>query len=125
MLNSLVNAFKNRDVRKKLLFTLGMLIVVRVGSLLPIPGVDTEYMKTLLSGLQTGDTNFLNAFTGGSFEKMSLFALSITPYITSSIIMQLLTIAIPKLEEMQKEGEDGRKKNRFNHSLCYYRSCSY
>ena len=110
MLNSLVNAFKNRDVRKKLLFTLGMLIVVRVGSLLPIPGVDTEYMKTLLSGLQTGDTNFLNAFTGGSFEKMSLFALSITPYITSSIIMQLLTIAIPKLEEMQKEGEDGRKK---------------
>lgn len=77
MLNSLVNAFKNRDVRKKLLFTLGMLIVVRVGSLLPIPGVDTEYMKTLLSGLQTGDTNFLNAFTGGSFEKMSLFALSI------------------------------------------------
>ena len=110
MLNSLVNAFKNRDVRKKLLFTLGMLIVVRVGSLLPIPGVDTEYMKTLLSGLQTGDTNFLNAFTGGSFEKMSLFALSITPYITSSIIMQLLTIAIPKLEEMQKEGEDGRKQ---------------
>lgn len=110
MLNSLVNAFKNKDVRKKLLFTLGMLIVVRVGSLLPIPGVDTDYMKTLLSGLQTGDTNFLNAFTGGSFERMSLFALSITPYITSSIIMQLLTIAIPKLEEMQKEGEDGRKK---------------
>ena len=110
MLNSLVNAFKNKDVRKKLLFTLGMLIVVRMGSLLPIPGVDTEYMKTLLSGLQTGDTNFLNAFTGGSCEKMSLFALSITPYITSSIIMQLLTIAIPKLEEMQKEGEDGRKK---------------
>ena len=110
MLNSLVNAFKNKDVRKKLLFTLGMLIIVRIGSLLPIPGVDTDYMKTLLSGLQTGDNNFLNAFTGGSFERMSLFALSITPYITSSIIMQLLTIAIPKLEDMQKEGEDGRKK---------------
>ena len=71
MLNSLVNAFKNRDVRKKLLFTLGMLIVVRVGSLLPIPGVDTEYMKTLLSGLPTGDTSVLNAFTGGPFEKMT------------------------------------------------------
>ena len=78
--------------------------------MLPIPGVDTEYFSTLLSGINNGDLSYLSAFTGGSFEKMSLFALSITPYITSSIIMQLLTIAIPKLEEMQKEGEDGRKK---------------
>jgi len=81
-----------------------------VGSLLPIPGVDTEYFSSLLSGINTGDLSYLSAFTGGSFERMSLFALSITPYITSSIIMQLLAIAIPKLEEMQKEGEDGRKK---------------
>ncbi len=110
MLKSLVNAFKNKDIRKKLLFTLMMLVVVRVGSLLPIPGVDTEYFSSLLSGINNGDLSYLSAFTGGSFEKMSLFALSITPYITSSIIMQLLTIAIPKLEEMQKEGEDGRKK---------------
>ena len=87
-----------------------MLVVIRIGSLLPIPGVDTEYFSTLLSGFNSGDLSYLSAFTGGSFEKMSLFALSITPYITSSIIMQLLTIAIPKLEEMQKEGEDGRKK---------------
>ena len=87
-----------------------MLVVVRIGSLLPIPGVDTEYFSTLLSDITSGDMSYLNAFTGGSFEKMSLFALSITPYITSSIIMQLLTIAIPKLEEMQRDGEDGRKK---------------
>ena len=87
-----------------------ILVIVRVGSLLPIPGVDTEYFSSLLSGINTGDLSYLSAFTGGSFERMSLFALSITPYINSSIIMQLLAIAIPKLEEMQKEGEDGRKK---------------
>ena len=94
----------------KILYTLMILVIVRVGSLLPIPGVDTEYFSSLLSGINTGDLSYLSAFTGGSFERMSLFALSITPYITSSIIMQLLAIAIPKLEEMQKEGEDGRKK---------------
>jgi len=108
MLKTLRNAFKIKDIRNKILYTFMMLIVVRIGSLLPIPGVDTEYFKNLLSNV--GDLSFLDAFTGGSFEKMSIFALSITPYITSSIIMQLLTIAIPKLEEMQKEGEDGRKK---------------
>ena len=110
MIKTLASAFKNKDIRKKLLYTLMMLVVVRIGSLLPVPGVDTEYFSTLLSGFNSGDLSYLSAFTGGSFEKMSLFALSITPYITSSIIMQLLTIAIPKLEEMQKEGEDGRKK---------------
>ena len=110
MLKTLVGAFKNKDIRKKILYTLMILVIVRVGSLLPIPGVDTEYFSSLLSGINTGDLSSLSAFTGGSFERMSLFALSITPYITSSIIMQLLAIAIPKLEEMQKEGEDGRKK---------------
>ena len=108
MLKTLRNAFKIKDIRNKILYTFMMLVVVRIGSLLPIPGVDTEYFSKLLSNV--GDLSFLDAFTGGSFEKMSIFALSITPYITSSIIMQLLTIAIPKLEEMQKEGEDGRKK---------------
>ena len=110
MIKTLTSAFKNKDIRKKLLYTLMMLVVIRIGSLLPIPGVDTEYFSTLLSGFNSGDLSYLSAFTGGSFEKMSLFALSITPYITSSIIMQLLTIAIPKLEEMQRDGEDGRKK---------------
>ena len=124
MLKTLVGAFKNKDIRKKILYTLMILVIVRVGSLLPIPGVDTEYFSSLLSGINTGDLSYLwigeearlmlgrtpGNIVGGSFERMSLFALSITPYITSSIIMQLLAIAIPKLEEMQKEGEDGRKK---------------
>ena len=101
MIKTLTSAFKNKDIRKKLLYTL-MMLVIRIGSLLPIPGVDTEYFSTLLSGFNSGDLSYLSAFTGGSFEKMSLFALSITPYITSSIIMQLLTIAIPKLEERKR-----------------------
>lgn len=110
MIKTLGRAFKNSDVFKRMMFVLGILVVVRIGSLIPIPGVNTDYFKTLLSGLGEGNLAYLNAFTGGSFERLSLFALSITPYITSSIIVQLLTVAIPKLEEMQREGEDGRKK---------------
>ena len=110
MFKTLSGAFKNKDIRKKLLYTLMILVVVRVGSILPIPGVNTEYFSSILNNVKGGDFSYLSAFTGGSFERMSLFALSITPYITSSIIIQLLTIAIPKLEEMQREGEDGRKK---------------
>ena len=110
MLETVKNAFKIKDIRSKLFFTLMMLIVVRLGCELPVPGVDRSYFANWFSQ-QTGDAfSFMDAFTGGSFLKMSVFALNITPYITSSIIMQLLTIAIPKLEEMQREGEDGRKK---------------
>ncbi|MCD8098953.1 MAG: preprotein translocase subunit SecY, partial [Lachnospiraceae bacterium] len=110
MFKTLRNAFKIEDIRKKLIFTFLMLIVVRFGSQLPIPGVNREYFAAWFEQ-QNGDAfNFFDAFTGGSFSSMSLFALSITPYITSSIIVQLLTIAIPQLEEMQKDGEDGRKK---------------
>lgn len=110
MLTTLKNAFKMRELRKKILFTLAMLVVIRLGSQLPVPGVDRSYFANWFAA-QTGDAfNFFDAFTGGSFENMSLFALNITPYITSSIIIQLLTIAIPKLEEMQKDGEEGRKK---------------
>lgn len=105
MFKTLANAFRVKEIRKKLLFTFLMLIIVRLGSLLPIPGVNTTYLSNLFE-----DFSFLNAITGGSLTQASVFALSISPYITSSIIMQLLTIAIPKLEEMQKDGEDGRKK---------------
>jgi len=87
-----------------------MLVVIRFGSQLPVPGVDREYFSSWFEAQTGGAFNFFDAFTGGSFLNMSIFALNITPYITSSIIMQLLTIAIPKLEEMQKDGEDGRKK---------------
>ena len=110
MLTTLKNAFKIKEIRKKLLYTLVMLVVIRLGSQLPVPGVDRHYFSTWFAQ-QTGDAfNFFDAFTGGSFLNMSILALNITPYITSSIIIQLLTIAIPKLEEMQKDGEDGRKK---------------
>ena len=110
MLNSIQKAFKVKEVRERLLYTFMMLIVIRIGSCLPIPGVDASFLKEFFTNLQNSGMGFVNAITGGSFSNMSLFALSITPYITSSIIIQLLTIAIPKLEEMQKEGEDGRKK---------------
>ena len=110
MFATVKNAFKIKEIRKKVFFTFLMLVVIRLGSQLPVPGVDRHYFSNWFAA-QTGDAfNFLDAFTGGSFLNMSILALNITPYITSSIIMQLLTIAIPKLEEMQKDGEDGRKK---------------
>ena len=110
MLETFRKAFQVKDIRNKIAYTFLMLIVIRIGSQLPTPGVNSNYIKEFFAQ-NTGEAfNLFNAFTGGSFEQMSVFALSITPYITSSIIMQLLTIAIPKLEEMQKEGEDGRKK---------------
>ena len=109
MLETLRNAFKIKDLRKRIGFTFLMLIVVRIGSQLPIPGVDPDVFSQLFAN--NGDAlNFFDAITGGSFENMSIFALNITPYITSSIISQLLTIAFPKLEEMQRDGEQGRKK---------------
>lgn len=111
MWNLLKNAWKVVEVRKKILYTLMILVVIRFGSVLPVPGVNTGYFADLLGNLSGTDAfGWFNAMTGGSFEDLSIFALSITPYITSSIIMQLLTIAIPKLEELQKDGEEGRKK---------------
>lgn len=110
MLETLRNAFKVKDIRNKIFFTFLMLIVVRMGSQIPVPGVDRSFFANWFAQQTSDAFNFFDAFTGGSFEKMSIFALNITPYITSSIIIQLLTIAIPKLEEMQRDGEDGRKK---------------
>ena len=110
MLTTLKNAFKIKEIRQKLLYTLGMLVVIRLGSQLPVPGVNTAYFAQWFAAQTNGAFSFFDAITGGSFESMSILALGINPYITSSIIMQLLTIAIPKLEEMQKDGEDGRKK---------------
>ena len=110
MFKTLINAFKIKELRNKILFTFAMLVVIRLGSQLPVPGVDRTFFAAWFAA-QSGDAfNFFDAFTGGSFMNMSIFALNISPYITSSIIMQLMTIAIPKLEEMQKDGEEGRKK---------------
>ncbi len=110
MLETLRNAFKIKDIRNRVIFTFFMLIVIRIGSQLPIPGVNRELLANWFASQGSDAFNFFDAITGGSFLQMTIFALNITPYITSSIIMQLLTIAIPKLEEMQKDGEDGRKK---------------
>lgn len=111
MFKTIQNAFKVKEIRQKLFFTFLMLIVVRLGCQIPIPGTDANVLKSMMSSFSSNDAfQLLSAFTGGSLEQMSIFALNITPYITSSIIMQLLTIAIPKLEELQKDGETGRKK---------------
>lgn len=110
MFETLRNALKVKDIRKRLLFTLVVLIICRLGSQLPIPGIDTDTISQYLNSLLGDSFNLLNSFTGGSFESMRLFALNVTPYITASIIIQLLTIAIPALEELYRDGEDGRKK---------------
>ena len=110
MFETLKSVFKVKEMRRKLLYLIWMIFVIRIGSQLPVPGVDSDFFKQWFES-NTGDAfNFFDAFTGGSFTQMSNFALNITPYITSSIIIQLLTIAIPALEEMQRDGEEGRKK---------------
>ena len=113
MLETIKKAFKIKEIRRRLFFTLLMLVVVRLGCQIPIPFVSGQALTELFGKIAETNSdalNFFNVFTGNSLEKMSIFALNITPYITSSIIMQLLTIAIPKLDEIQKDGEEGRKK---------------
>ncbi len=110
MLKTLRNALRVEEIRKRLLYTFFVILVVRFGSELPIPGVNREYLAGLFTNTSIDAFNFFDAMTGGSFANCSVFALSVTPYINASIIMQLLTIAIPKLEEIQKDGEEGRKK---------------
>ena len=110
MIQTVINAFKVKDIRRRLIFTFLMLIVIRIGSQIPAPGINTELFKEWFASQTSDAFSFFDAVTGGSFLDMSIFALNITPYITSSIIMQLLTIAIPKIEEMHRDGEEGRKK---------------
>lgn len=110
MLRTLRDAFKVKDIRVRMFYTFLMLIVIRIGCQIPVPGINGELFKEWFASQTGGAFSFFDAITGGSFLDMSIFALNITPYITSSIIIQLMTIAIPKLEEMHKDGEDGRKK---------------
>jgi len=107
MIKTLRNALKVKDIRTRLIYTLICLIIVRLGTLLPAPAISRDVTDQFFNAETLGVFNIL---TGGSFSRMSIFALSISPYISASIIVQLLTIAIPKLEEMQKEGEDGRRR---------------
>lgn len=108
MLEKVRNAFKIEDIRKRLIYTFFALVIVRFGCLIPIPGIDSTLIKEWFENF--AGKEIADAFTGGSLENLSIFALNITPYINASIIMQLLTIAIPKLEELNNDGEDGRKK---------------
>lgn len=110
MFSTLRDAFKVEDLRKKILYTLLMFVVIRIGASIPIPGINNAYLQSVFAANNLDLMGMLDAFSGGAFQNMTLFALGIIPYINSSIIMNLLTIAIPALEEMQKEGEDGRKK---------------
>lgn len=108
MISTLRNAWKIPELRSKILYTFMMLVVFRLGSVIPVPGINIDIVRNLVAN--AGLLSFFDLFSGGAFGNMTIFALSITPYITASIIMQLLTIAIPSLEEMAKEGEEGRKK---------------
>ena len=110
MFKTIINAFKIKEIRDRFIFTIVMLVIVRIGCQIPLPGTDPAVIAEILGKLSESGFGFFNALTGSSFSSMSIFALNITVYITASIIMQLLTIAIPKLEEMQKDGEDGRQK---------------
>ncbi|HHZ12563.1 MAG: preprotein translocase subunit SecY [Caldicoprobacterales bacterium] len=108
MLDTLRNAWRIEDLRKKIVFTLIMLLVYRIGAFIPVPFIDASHIKSLV-----GEGNLLgllDIITGGAFANYTIFAMGITPYINSSIIMQLLTVAIPKLEQLSKEGEEGQKK---------------
>ncbi|TVR33366.1 MAG: preprotein translocase subunit SecY [Nitriliruptor sp.] len=111
MLRAFVNAFKIPDLRRKLLFTLGIIAVYRVGGWIPIPGVEVDILREAIGGGAAGNiVGIINVFAGGALQQMAVFALGIMPYITASIIMQLLAVVIPKLEELQREGEQGRKQ---------------
>lgn len=110
MLKTLRNALRIEEIRKRLLYSFVVILIVRLGSQLPIPGVDRDYLASIFANSSIDAFNFFDAMTGGSFANCSVFALSVTPYINASIIMQLLTIAIPKLEEIQKDGEEGKNK---------------
>ncbi|HZK16554.1 MAG TPA: preprotein translocase subunit SecY, partial [Solirubrobacterales bacterium] len=111
MLRTIANAFSVADIRKKLAFTAAMLLLYRLGAYIPAPGVDADAVKELSSNFSGGNVlGFLSLFSGGALERLSLFALGIMPYITASIILQLLTVVVPSLEKLQKEGEVGQQK---------------
>ncbi len=109
MIRTIAQAWKIADIRKKIIFTLLMLLVFRLGSNIPVPGIDRDILKDVFSG-NTGLFGLFDLFSGGAFSNFTIFALSITPYITASIILQLLTIAVPSLEALAKEGTEGKKK---------------
>ncbi|MFL6201824.1 MAG: preprotein translocase subunit SecY, partial [Thermoanaerobaculia bacterium] len=110
MIDSFRNIFAIPDLRKRVLFTFGLLAVYRIGCHIPSPGVDPQALLEFMAAAQGTFLGFINTFTGGSLQKIAVFALGIMPYITASIILQLLTVVWPYLEKLSKEGELGRRK---------------
>jgi len=110
VLDSLRNIYAIPDLRKRLLFTFGLLAVYRIGCHIPTPGVDPNALIEFMNSVQNTFLGFVNTFTGGSLERVAVFALGIMPYITASIILQLMTVVVPYLEKLSKEGELGRRK---------------
>ena len=98
------------ELRKRIFFLIGALIVFRIGTFIPVPGIDISVMRELFDQQRTGILGMFNMFSGGALERMSILALGIMPYISASIIMQLMTVAVPTLEQLKKEGESGRRK---------------
>ena len=110
MFQVIKNAWKIPELRKKMLYTLLLLVVFRFGSVIPVPWLDSSVLKQLVDGSSNTIFGIMNTFSGGAFEDATIFAMSITPYINSSIIIQLLAVAIPALERLSKEGAEGREK---------------
>ncbi len=112
MIRTLINSFKVPELRKKLFFTLMIIIVFRIGSVIPVPFLDVNALSGMLGSLSDGGAilSYLDTLSGGAFAQATIFAMSVSPYINASIVMQLMTVALPVLEQMQKEGEEGRKK---------------
>jgi len=111
MLSAFVTAVRIPDLRRKMLFTLVMLIAYRIGAWIPVPGVDVEILRDATAGAAAANiVGIINVFAGGALQQMAIFALGIMPYITASIIMQLLAVVIPRLEDLKREGEQGRRK---------------
>ena len=109
-LNTLKNIWSIEELRGKILFTLMLLFVYRLGSYIVLPGIDPNKLSNLSNSTSGGILGLLDAFVGGAFSKASIFALGIMPYISASIFMQLMTILVPQMAKIQKEGESGRKK---------------
>lgn len=118
MLATFVNACKVKELRRKMLFTLLVLVLYRLGAVIPVPFVNSELLNAYMTSNTQGLFQYFSILSGGAFSKATLFALSVSPYITASIVIQLLSIAIPALERIAKDGDAGRKKlNRYTRYL--------
>src|ERR1700757_362502 len=109
-LQALANLFRIEDLRKRVLFTLALLAVYRIGAHIPTPGINSELLNQIFAQAQGTALGIFDLFSGGNFRRLTIFALGIMPYITSSIILQLMTVVFPSLERLKKEGELGRRK---------------